>query len=179
MATRANIKIIEGDKVTWLYHHWDGYPKYLGAFLLWRLYNKLENTNHYIDTCDIVNGLLKDKVDDGFEYTTDMHGDIEYLYEVNIDNRTLKCFEMEFIETPNEKGIYEIKLGSEVNLKEAACLYKPHEAADKWYLEDYKKDTYKDEAGKPVFFDTKEQASERAFRLIFETFDAKYKDKGE
>lgn len=183
MATRANIKIIEGDKVTWLYHHWDGYPEYLGAFLLWRLYNRLENTNYYIDTGYIVNGLLKDKADDGFEYTTDMHGDIKYLYEVNIDNRTLRCFEMEFVENPNEKGTYEIKLGDEVNLKTSVSEYKPVKTTvdnkEVWYLCDYRGNNYLDDKHCTAYFDSKEQAQTRAFEHVFEVFDAKYKDKGE
>ena len=34
MSTRANILIQELGKSIWVYHHWDGYPEYLGAKIM-------------------------------------------------------------------------------------------------------------------------------------------------
>lgn len=183
MSTRANIKIVEGEKVTWLYHHHDGYPTYLGAFLMWRLYNKLNNQNCYLNTYDIVNGLIKDKVDDEFEYTSEMHGDIEYLYVIDVDKRTLKCFEMDFVADPNDKFNYDLKVGNEVDLKTSISEYNPARTTidnkEVWYLCDRMGNSYLNKDHCTAYFDSKEQAQVRAFEHVFEAFDAKYKDKGE
>lgn len=183
MSTRANIKIIKGDYTVWLYHHHDGYPTYLGAFLLWRFLDKLENSMNYLDLCKVVNSLIKDKVDDEFEYTTGMHGDIEYLYELNLDNRTLKCFEASFIEEKDEYGFYKHEIGEELDLKKEASSFivtrSDKGARDVWYLSNrFNSALYQDDDGNVIYFDNAKEAADMALQLTLEAFERKY-EKGE
>lgn len=94
MSTRANIVLEEMGNHLWLYHHFDGYPSYLGENLM-----KFMSTKHkkdYANIHDIANELFKDKDDTGFELTSQRHGDIEYMYIINIENRTIECIEAGF-----------------------------------------------------------------------------------
>lgn len=183
MSTRANIKIIEGDKVTWLYHHWDGYPSYLGAFLLYRLGDKFKNENYCIDTCDIVNKLIKDKADNGFEYTDQMHGDIEYLYEIDVKAKTIKCFETHYVNGPNNEPFWDIEVGNEVNLRKEAPVWKVTRSdkgdRDTWYLSNYNGNIYQDGNDETVYFDSAQQAEDKAYELMLHEMDQFVNKKGE
>ena len=118
MSTRANIILEEMGNHLWLYHHFDGYPSNLGEYLM-----KFMETKHkkdYADIYDIANELFKDKDDAGFELTQRRHGDIEYLYVINIENKTIECIEVGF--------------GTEYN-DESICIAKYDDDKDiqKWY----------------------------------------------
>lgn len=106
MATRASIVVlynrtyIDGQKVAHIYHHWDGAPQYLGRnlkkFLDENYKEKWQTQQHY--DC-LINALLKGEVidaegdrDDGFKWSDHVHGDIDYLYVLDCDDRTLRCF---------------------------------------------------------------------------------------
>lgn len=94
MSTRANIILEEMGNHLWLYHHSDGYPSYLGEYLM-----KFMATKHkkdYADIYDIANELFKLSEDSGFELTSQRHGDIEYLYIINIENKTIECMKTVF-----------------------------------------------------------------------------------
>lgn len=98
MSTRANIVLLELGNKIWLYHHCDGYPSYLGDLLGKYLNRVVKQTGRF--ATDIANELIKcDSVlgtdDDGFELTNDRHGDIEYLYSINLETRTLTVDAME------------------------------------------------------------------------------------
>jgi len=183
MSTRANIKIIEGDKVTWLYHHWDGYPTYLGAFLSYRCNKWLNNKNYYMDTCDIVNKLIKDKADNGFEYTDQMHGDIEYLYEIDVKAKTLKCFETHYVNGPNGEAFYDLVVGDEINLHKEAPIWKVTRSdkgnRDTWYLSDRNEKIYQDEDGNTIYFNSAKQAEDKAYELMLEDMAQYIKKKGD
>lgn len=90
MSTRCNIVVKEGNKKVYLYHHCDGYPSGVGIDLLDKnLFNKW-----YYDISYIVNKLIKATDDDGYEYTSGIHGDIEYLYVINVKKKEIKCYKV-------------------------------------------------------------------------------------
>ena len=89
MGTRCNIIVkAKGKKIT-LYHHWDGYPEGVGQDLVNKLQKVFDN-DYFCHWTHIVNKLVKDREDEGYEITTGLHGDIEYLYTIDTDKKTLK-----------------------------------------------------------------------------------------
>lgn len=102
MSTRCNIvltqtttsndyKTNENDIV--LYHHHDGYPSGVG-FVLHEVLTKAKffdsNSQSVYDKLDITNTLIK-KSDAEFELTRAIHGDIDYLYIIDIEKKKLTC----------------------------------------------------------------------------------------
>ena len=87
MSTRAHIRITDGRDVIMLYHHHDGYPEGVGSYLL----NFLKDRKYWNGE-EIANDLIKDKHDEEYEVTTCLHGDEEYVYVIDCDNKTLKCY---------------------------------------------------------------------------------------
>lgn len=87
MSTRANIKIIKGDKVVWLYHHCDGYPEYLGHKLTDVLNSFV--VKEYTRVEDIANRLFKDQEDNGFEMSANPVDGVEFMYGINLDEKML------------------------------------------------------------------------------------------
>lgn len=104
MSTRATIKITEGSDTIWVYHHSDGYPDGIGSDLK----KYIKNIKYW--SCDeIATDLVKGKKcgkthniwadtytvgDDGYEVTTGQHGDEEYGYHIDCDNKTLTCYRL-------------------------------------------------------------------------------------
>ena len=93
MATRCNV-IVKGKSCgknvkAILYRHWDGYPSVTGEDLLEKL-NSCCNGEIYFDS--FVNSLIKESTE--YEYTSQIHGDIEYLYEIDCCKRTIKVMEV-------------------------------------------------------------------------------------
>lgn len=88
MATRANVVIRSTGRTYWLYRHWDGYPSYLG----WHLGCFLMGNNDGIDS--VATQLVKGAWDggDGFELTNFRHLDIEWLYEVNVEQKKMLVY---------------------------------------------------------------------------------------
>ena len=100
MSTRAHIRIIEDYEQIMLYHHSNGYPEGVGSDLKKFLQ---ENCKDYWDNCEIANGLVKGGVkhayksaisrkyeitpDDGYEITTSLHGDEDYIYVIDCDKK--------------------------------------------------------------------------------------------
>ena len=168
MSTRCNIKIIEKDQTIWLYHHHDGYPRYVGAFLLAKYYDKFKDTNNYLDACVIANELIKDKNDDEFEVTDGMHGDIEYLYELDINKREIRCFEIGYAKHNDN---WEQVVGDQIDLIAEACAWKVTKSdkdnTDIWYLsrEDL---IYSDEDGNTIYFNSLQEAQRKALELMFD-----------
>lgn len=113
MSTRCNIKVFDNNHEVMLYHHCDGYPEYVGKNLFEKFGEKLKNKDCYLYVDDIVNGLIKDKEDDGYEWTTGLHGDIEYLYEIDLINRELRCFPIDW--TGEDYDV--MKKGSPIDLE--------------------------------------------------------------
>lgn len=88
MATRCNI-IIKGKscgknvKVI-IYRHWDGYPSCTGKELQ-DLLNKQSADYIYFD--GFVNSMIKEG--NTYEYSSTIHGDIEYLYTIDLTKRKI------------------------------------------------------------------------------------------
>ena len=88
MATRANVVIRSTGRTYWLYHHWDGYPSYLGE----KLGDFLMGNKDDIDSIatQLIKGVALE--DDGFELTNFRHLDIEWLYEVNLEQKKMLVY---------------------------------------------------------------------------------------
>lgn len=119
MSTRCNIVLKTGKrffKDIILYHHHDGYPEGVGADLVERL--KDHFTGLRVE--DIANKLVKD-LDDEYEITTCIHGDIEYLYIINEKTKNLSYKEVysywtdDYCEQKFGKEVFLIKKGKVVN----------------------------------------------------------------
>lgn len=93
MSTRCEIHIYgkTTEPFIRLYHHHDGYPSVVGKFLIEEVYPKLMSSN--ADTAeDIAEFLCIHPLDEEFEHTEGVHGDIEYLYIINVLAKTIRCF---------------------------------------------------------------------------------------
>lgn len=105
MSTRCNI-VITDEKTPdlFIYHHCDGYPEGVGVDLMksvykriapafWETDDKERNDFYYLSKkMDVANALLKNKEDDGYELTSDYHGDIEYIYNIDVRKKRITCF---------------------------------------------------------------------------------------
>lgn len=87
MSTRANIKIIGDNATSYLYKHNDGYPNGLGNDLKQFIVDNGYFTENYYPFSD---KLIKTYPN--IEETNSIHGDISYLYEIDLTNKTFKCF---------------------------------------------------------------------------------------
>lgn len=111
MSTRCNILFkVNGEEWFWLYHHHDGYPEGVGAWLVDYLTRETNGFTIWPDT--MANDLIKNKAglnDDGYELTSGQHGDIEFLY--TYDYRYIKDAESDRIREYDVSlrvdGIYE------------------------------------------------------------------------
>jgi len=115
MSTRANIKLINksGD-VLWFYRHFDGYPegalplleKFLNFIKEGKIRNNISQAGGWLimfgakeyekDTEGVIKDITlpTDDVLSGWkvgsiEPTTEQHGDIDYLYVVDLDAKTI------------------------------------------------------------------------------------------
>ena len=89
MSTRCNILVKErGYNDIILYHHHDGYPEGVGADLVERFKEKFAKKDDYIFGIVVANQLVKD-LDDEYEVTHCIHGDIEYLYTIDCSKKEI------------------------------------------------------------------------------------------
>ena len=89
MSTRACIQIIEeGYPDIYIYHYSDGMLSGVGRFLLNKLSKEMRDNVSY----DIANKLIKDKTDDGYLLTQRIYGDEAYIYEIDVDDKTLMAY---------------------------------------------------------------------------------------
>ena len=93
MATRATILIKLDEEKYRIYHHCDGNPEGIGKDLKAYLEEKKDH-KWYPDY--IANDLIKGKVanDDGYELTNCQHGDENYAYLIDCNEKKLKCFQV-------------------------------------------------------------------------------------
>ena len=90
MSTRATIliKSKKQNEEVRVYHHSDGYPDGVGSEI--KAY--LKNIDRWY-VYDIANDLIKGKeCDDYYELTPCQHGDEDYAYLIDCDNKTLTCY---------------------------------------------------------------------------------------
>lgn len=123
MSTRATI-LIKSEKQNEqvrIYHHWDGYPEGVGADLKHYLKEvgffdaKIKGYpyfNAYLIANDLIKGkcgIIDGKPDMGYELTSCQHGDEEYAYLIDCDNKTLKCYKVGWDEFEwKEENVVEI-----------------------------------------------------------------------
>lgn len=77
MSTRSNIKVIDQDGEILLYKHHDGYPKEMMGFL-----DKYMNGSG-LSTQTFANDIIEFTE---CELSDELHGDIQYYYEVDLVN---------------------------------------------------------------------------------------------
>lgn len=94
MATRSNILVKFSGRTLYLYRHWDGYPAVNGAFLYESLKHAILGDPHRSDVpARFLNHLFgareetrKNDNSAAYEFTNGIHGDIEWLYEINFSH---------------------------------------------------------------------------------------------
>lgn len=97
MSTRANIFVDYKGKREQFYHHMDGYPEGVGKELLAKLRAALLDAADDIDDkgpefFGMVYKYFRERLCRSAEYEPEeigLHGDIEYLYFVNLDEMTV------------------------------------------------------------------------------------------
>ena len=117
MSTRSVVIVKDIKNESLIYHHWDGYPEGVGYDLL----EKSKNFPEYWWVDSITNKLLKDKEDDGYEWTNGIHSDIEYLYVIDCEEKKIKCFKVIWNFDTDERwqkyeDIYKGKWGKEIDI---------------------------------------------------------------
>lgn len=120
MSTRANIVIKDGSEKLFFYRHSDGYPEgtmpTLNIFMKWLKNQTIRNGISQgsgwlillgaLEYATIPNCVVTEKEADlstietpsdwkvgAYEPTTGIHGDIEYLYIIDLVQKTVECFE--------------------------------------------------------------------------------------
>lgn len=160
MSTRCNIIVKNKTEQAILYHHHDGYPEGVGVALLTKVTPLLKDNRYYNDVEDIVNALIKDKDDDEYEYTAALHGDIEYLYEIDTDAKTIKCFAYDYMTATK---------GDEISLNRFWVVTRSDQGSrDSWYLSKPDGSIYTDDDGNTIYFTSNVDASEKAYELNYE-----------
>lgn len=90
MSTRCHTIVTKGNKKAYLYRHYDGYPSSAGQDL----------KNFIRDDFDEIDGMSVNdfavelhNYEEFFEFENDsVHGDEDYIYFVNLSDRTIKTY---------------------------------------------------------------------------------------
>ncbi len=103
MSTRANIIITDGQTTLYFYRHSDGYPKETGADLVefCKGYSKhLRDNPNQSGGWLIIHGHNSMEKYAGYEWkvgnyepTDKLHGDVEYIYVINLETRKIECYQ--------------------------------------------------------------------------------------
>ena len=97
MSTRCQVIVCDSHDEVWFYHHWDGYPSAMGPLLVAFL-DKVRNDTLRSNAEQSCGWLVRDNPSDAtcewkaseFEPCAPrMHGDIEWLYRVNVATLTI------------------------------------------------------------------------------------------
>jgi len=117
MATRSRIGLqLETGSIVSVYHHWDGYPQWLGVTLN-KKFNTKENIAELLDggdisCCDSDSDWERNKVDNHVQYYNDRGEKTEPKLDLNFDdyvNNANSGEEYVYVFTPNSKWeCYEI-----------------------------------------------------------------------
>ena len=103
MSTKSEIHIYGRGVPIILFHYHDGYPECVGYFLIEQVYNKLLMRTNKYSASDIAEYLCTHPRDAEFELTDKVHPDINFLYEINVPAKTIKCFKGHY-KTHNYRG---------------------------------------------------------------------------
>ena len=87
MATRCNLIVKEGKTRVYLYRHWDGYPAECGAVIATALAAAKGNVNSFMVNllANQYEATAHSPAQPMYEFTNDLHGDVEYVYEINFN----------------------------------------------------------------------------------------------
>jgi hypothetical protein len=112
MSTRCNIIVRRSDEnFTVIYHHFDGYPDGVGKELP-KILSDFEITE---ETTPIILSQYIQSIDREYEhepYAQNVHGDIEYVYIIDLNKSILKCYSIYFDYSDN-RDIVKIMHGDE------------------------------------------------------------------
>jgi len=98
MSTRCHIVIKEkGFGNVYIYHHCDGDPGGVGSEIVWALAGYQKYTKEF-DLKWSIKGVSEEilRLDDEYKEDYEIHGDEDYIYEIDCDNRTVKCYAGEY-----------------------------------------------------------------------------------
>ena len=127
MATRARIGLLlDNDYVLSVYHHWDGYPSFLGLFLQ-QNYTTKEQIAELLDGGDIScidsdTDWNNEKVDNYVQYYNDRGEKTEPRLDLSvedyIENKNGICEEYVYLFVNNEWKCYDLDTKQTVEIKE-------------------------------------------------------------
>ena len=131
MATRARIGLLlDTEHVLSVYHHWDGYPSFLGVFLQ-QNYTTKEQIAELIDGGDIscidsTTDWNNEKVDNYVQYYNDRGEKTEPRLDLSvedyIENKNGMCEEYVYLFVNNEWKCYDLETKLEVEIKERGLV---------------------------------------------------------
>lgn len=130
MSTRCNIIIKEKDEQPLIiYHHFDGYPEGVGAELKSVIADKIESICGCTGNKTFILSRILYDFSTQYEETDNIHGDIEYLYVLDIkdDGVLYKCYEVPIFTD------YDIETLENCELVETMFInYKKHQEPDQY-----------------------------------------------
>ena len=131
MSTRSRIGLLlDNDYVLSVYHHWDGYPSFLGVFLQ-QNYTTKEQIAELIDGGDIScidseTDWNNEKVDNYVQYYNDRGEKTEPRLDLSvedyIENKNGMCEEYVYLFVNNEWTCYDLDTKLEVEIKERGLV---------------------------------------------------------
>ena len=131
MATRARIGLLlDTEHVLSVYHHWDGYPSFLGVFLQ-QNYTTKEQIAELLDGGDIscidsTTDWNNEKVDNYVQYYNDRGEKTEPRLDLSvedyIENNNGICEEYVYLFVNNEWKCYDLDTKLEVEIKERGLV---------------------------------------------------------
>ena len=131
MSTRSRIGLLlDNDYVLSVYHHWDGYPSFLGVFLQ-QNYTTKEQIAELLDGGDIscidsTTDWNNEKVDNYVQYYNDRGEKTEPRLDLSvedyIENKNGICEEYVYLFVNNEWKCYDLDTKLEVEIKERGLV---------------------------------------------------------
>ena len=92
MSTRAHIIVIDSKSKHYVYHHSDGYPEGVGEEVLEFINDNPDKLNDAYEFCTALENFDKQ-----YEFEdAGIHGDEEYIYFVDLENKTYQCYEYKY-----------------------------------------------------------------------------------
>ena len=91
MSTRCHLEVKENGSSTYIYHHHDGYPSGVGSDVKKALKEvRFFDKEKELTKQQVIETICE--IDGGYEIDNGFHGDEEYYYVIDCENRTLKCY---------------------------------------------------------------------------------------
>ena len=119
MSTKCEILILDKDQKYGdlkLFHYHDGYPDYMGKFLMTHVHPLLMNSNNWTAET-LADYLVYHKEDDEFEITAGIHPDIEFQYIINIPKKTITGYKCHYTREYDFREEFSLVIYGEYDLK--------------------------------------------------------------